>query len=295
VGEPTNPGAQSIRSLMVRAWGIDGGWMWLAAVAVVFVLTCLQLRTAMKHKNNSAAMALAGISACLVSPFSWYHHWVWVFPLAIVVLISVNQALGKRLRGVIGAQVAALVSFAAMCIVLLPYVSAAFWLEAANRSLNHWDFQPWAMLFFTGSGILYIAFYALWGFIPGTQPSKDEPHAGQHAAQPAAQPQHHAPLQQGQPQHSQAQRTRAAGAPAPRARHLAGTACAIAANSGQSPHSPRTPGPTASSAPRIACTSTSCAPAQRKSCPSWCTCTAAASLWARPTCSCCAGLSSPPA
>ncbi|MDK4266766.1 glycosyltransferase 87 family protein [Corynebacterium accolens] len=223
VGEHTNPGAQSIRSLMVRAWGIDGGWMWLAAVAVVFILTCLALRTAMKHKNNSAAMALAGISACLVSPFSWYHHWVWVFPLAIVVLISVNQALGKRLRGVIGAQVAALVSFAAMCIVLLPYVSAAFWLEAANRSLNHWDFQPWAMLFFTGSGILYIAFYALWGFIPGTQPSEDDlhgdPHGGQHTAQHAAQPQHHAPLQQGQPQHaqpqhSQAQRTRAAGAPA---------------------------------------------------------------------------------
>ena len=42
------------------------------------------------------------MTACLVSPFSWYHHWVWVFPLAIVVLISVNQALGKRLRGVIG-------------------------------------------------------------------------------------------------------------------------------------------------------------------------------------------------
>ena len=79
------------------------------------------------------------------------------------------------------------------------------------------------MLFFTGSGILYIAFYALWGFIPGTQPSEDDlhgdPHGGQHAGQHAAQSQHHAPVQQGQPQHaqpqhSQAQRTRAAGAPA---------------------------------------------------------------------------------
>ncbi|MER0093097.1 glycosyltransferase 87 family protein [Corynebacterium sp. KPL2838] len=190
VGEHTNPGAQSIRSVMVRAWGIDGGWMWLAAVAVVFVLTCLALRTAMKHKNNSAAMSIAGISACLVSPFSWYHHWVWIFPLAIVVLISVNQALGKRLRGVIGAQVTALISFAAMCVVLLPFVSAAFWLEASNRSLNHVDFQPWALLFFTGSGILYIAFYALWGFIPGTQPSEEDAPSGRHAAQRAAQPQH---------------------------------------------------------------------------------------------------------
>lgn len=217
VGEHTNPGAQSIRSIMVRAWGIDGGWMWLAAVAVVFVLTCLALRTAMKHKNNSAAMSLAGISACLVSPFSWYHHWVWVFPLAIVVLISVNQALGKRLRGVIGAQVAALISFAAMCVVLLPYVSAAFWLEGSNRSLNQLDFQPWAMLLFTASGILYIAFYALWGFIPGTQPSEEDAPRGRHAAQRAAQPQyaqqHRAQQpQHAQPQHAQPQRTQTAGA-----------------------------------------------------------------------------------
>ncbi|ERS50732.1 MULTISPECIES: glycosyltransferase 87 family protein [unclassified Corynebacterium] len=217
VGEHTNPGAQSIRSVMVRAWGIDGGWMWLAAVAVVFVLTCLALRTAMKHKNNSAAMSLAGICACLVSPFSWYHHWVWVFPLAIVVLISVNQALGKRLHGVIGAQVAALISFAAMCVVLLPFVSAAFWLEGSNRSLNQLDFQPWAMLLFTASGILYIAFYALWGFIPGTQPSEEDARGGRHAAQRAAQPQHaqqHRAQQpqHAQPQHAQPQRTQTAGA-----------------------------------------------------------------------------------
>jgi hypothetical protein len=212
VGEHTNPGAQSIRSLMVRAWGIDGGWMWLAAVAVVFVLTCLALRTAMKHKNNSAAMSLAGICACLVSPFSWYHHWVWVFPLAIVVLISVNQALGKRLHGVIGAQVAALISFAAMCVVLLPFVSAAFWLEGSNRSLNQLDFQPWAMLLFTASGILYIAFYALWGFIPGTQPSEEDARGGRHAAQRAAQPQHAQQHRAQQPQHAQPQRTQTAGA-----------------------------------------------------------------------------------
>ena len=103
VGEHTNPGAQSIRSVMVRAWGIDGGWIWLAAVVVVFILTCLALRTAMKHRNNSAALALAGISSCLVSPFSWYHHWVWTVPLAVVVLVAVNQRLGKRLPGILQA------------------------------------------------------------------------------------------------------------------------------------------------------------------------------------------------
>lgn len=173
VGEHTNPGAQSIRSVMVRAWGIDGGWVWLAAVVVVFILTCLALRTAMKHRNNSAALALAGISSCLVSPFSWYHHWVWTVPLAVVVLVSVNQALGRRLHGFLGAQLAGFVSVLAMCAVTMPFISAAVWLSAASRSLNHWDLQPWGMLAFTGAGVIYIAFYAVWGFIPGTQPAKE--------------------------------------------------------------------------------------------------------------------------
>lgn len=191
VGEHTNPGAQSIRSVMVRAWGIDGGWFWLAAVAVVFVLTCLALRTAMKHRNNSAALALAGISSCLVSPFSWYHHWVWTVPLAVVVMVSVNQALGKRLTGFLGAQFSGLVSVLAMCAVTMPFISAAVWLSAASRSLNHWELQPWGMLAFTGAGVLYIAFYAVWGFIPGTQPAEETtvPGSPQQLAQPSvAQP-----------------------------------------------------------------------------------------------------------
>lgn len=188
VGEHTNPGAQSIRSVMVRAWGIDGGWVWLAAVVMVFILTCLALRTAMKHRNNSAALALAGISSCLVSPFSWYHHWVWTVPLAVVVLVSVNQALGRRLHGFLGAQFAGFVSVLAMCAVTMPFISAPVWLSAASRSLNHWDLQPWGMLAFTGAGVIYIAFYAVWGFIPGTQPAEETIGFGnpQQPAQPAA-------------------------------------------------------------------------------------------------------------
>lgn len=185
VGEHTNPGAQSIRSVMVRAWGIDGGWVWLAAVVVVFILTCLALRTAMKHRNNSAALALAGISSCLVSPFSWYHHWVWTVPLAVVVLVSVNQTLGRRLHGFLGAQFAGFVSVLAMCAVTMPFISAPVWLSAASRSLNHWDLQPWGMLAFTGAGVIYIAFYAVWGFIPGTQPAKETTTPGS-PQQPAA-------------------------------------------------------------------------------------------------------------
>ena len=40
---------------------------------------------------------------------------------------------------------------------------------------------------FTGAGVLFIAFYAVWGFIPGTQPEEEAPAPGRHhlPAQPA--------------------------------------------------------------------------------------------------------------
>ena len=43
------------------------------------------------------------------------------------------------------------------------------------------------MLAFTGAGVLFIAFYAVWGFIPGTQPEEEAPAPGRHhlPAQPA--------------------------------------------------------------------------------------------------------------
>ena len=62
----------------------------------------------------------------------------------------------------------------------MPFISAPVWLSAASRSLNHWDLQPWGMLAFTGAGVLFIAFYAVWGFIPGTQPEEEAPAPGRH-------------------------------------------------------------------------------------------------------------------
>ena len=51
VGEHANPGAKSLRSLMFRELGIDGGIWWLLAVIAVFALTCLALRTAYLSGN----------------------------------------------------------------------------------------------------------------------------------------------------------------------------------------------------------------------------------------------------
>ena len=169
VGDHTNPGAQSIRSILEREFNIEGGLWWILAIVVVFALTCIAVSLACKRHNGTIAMALTGISSCLISPFSWYHHWVWVLPLLLALMLTVNQWLGQRLPGILGAQVAGLVSFVTMIIFALPFVAKQAWEGTAYQHLD--DFGTLGALAFTGTGIIFIAGYALTGLLR-TRPSE---------------------------------------------------------------------------------------------------------------------------
>ncbi|WP_276879055.1 hypothetical protein [Lawsonella clevelandensis] len=37
-------------------------------------------------RNNTLMMALGRLGACLLSPFSWHHHYVWIVPLLLVMV-----------------------------------------------------------------------------------------------------------------------------------------------------------------------------------------------------------------
>ncbi|WP_308606377.1 glycosyltransferase 87 family protein [uncultured Corynebacterium sp.] len=166
VGEHANPGAKSLRSLMFRELGIDGGIWWILAVIVVFALTCLALRTAYLRGNRSAAFALTGLSTCLVSPFSWYHHFVWTIPFIVMVFVSVNQAVSSRVSGKGGEQLAGLASVAALFVLSLPFMSVPVWFTMSSANLDAIrSFQPWATSLWTLSCLAFIVVYAVWGFI----------------------------------------------------------------------------------------------------------------------------------
>ena len=166
VGEHANPGAKSLRSLMFRVLGIDGGIWWILAVIVVFALTCLALRTAYLRGNRSAAFALTGLSTCLVSPFSWYHHFVWTIPFIVMVFVSVNQAVSSRVSGKGGEQLAGLASVAALFVLSLPFMSVPVWFTMSSANLDAIrSFQPWATSLWTLSCLAFIVVYAVWGFI----------------------------------------------------------------------------------------------------------------------------------
>lgn len=84
VGQHANAGAQSLRSVLERVFQAEG--LWIPAVLITMVIICVGIWLALKNQDMAWAMIIAGFGACLVSPFTWFHHWVWIVPLAAVLI-----------------------------------------------------------------------------------------------------------------------------------------------------------------------------------------------------------------
>ncbi|MCQ9336817.1 hypothetical protein NQ011_08985, partial [Corynebacterium phoceense] len=126
-----------------------------------FCLTLAANFVATRRGNQALVFAFTGISSCMVSPFAWFHHFVWVVPLAVVILLGANQWLGERLPG----WAAALGSMVALCVCAMPWISAAFWFDASYHNLDDWASpQPLMSLLFPFAGGAYMFIYAVSGF-----------------------------------------------------------------------------------------------------------------------------------
>ncbi|MCP1388121.1 glycosyltransferase 87 family protein [Corynebacterium sp. TA-R-1] len=85
VGFADNPGAQAIRQVLEREFGIESTPLWLALAAAVTALAAYAAHIALRRSNTTLALAIIGMASCLVSPFSWHHHWVWIVPFGVAV------------------------------------------------------------------------------------------------------------------------------------------------------------------------------------------------------------------
>nr|VDG62046.1 Polyprenol-phosphate-mannose-dependent alpha-(1-2)-phosphatidylinositol pentamannoside mannosyltransferase [Streptococcus thermophilus] len=131
IGVHTNPGAQSLRSILIRVYGVDSTTVWAAIVFAMLVLLTWAVWLCVKHDNIPAAVGLTGIGACMVSPFSWYHHWVWIVPFGVAVFVAANRAAAAYAQNnPVRWQVAGVLSVGAMLLVITPYCAtnvAAGW------------------------------------------------------------------------------------------------------------------------------------------------------------------------
>ncbi len=83
IGNTYNPANQSLAGMLARLGGglpAVHGW-WIFSVLVTG-LGGLAVAAALHRRGHRlASLACCGITALLVSPMSWTHHWVWVVPL----------------------------------------------------------------------------------------------------------------------------------------------------------------------------------------------------------------------
>ncbi|PBC47781.1 glycosyl transferase [Rhodococcus sp. ACS1] len=87
IADDAHPSNQSLRGTLTRLTdGQAPPWLWLilaGAVAVVGLVVSVRLYG---RGERLLSVVLGGLTAAVVSPFSWSHHWVWLVPLMVYLM-----------------------------------------------------------------------------------------------------------------------------------------------------------------------------------------------------------------
>ncbi|MFF8903738.1 glycosyltransferase 87 family protein [Streptomyces olivaceoviridis] len=86
VGHAEDTANQALRGVLARLLHTPepGGALWTACVAVVAVLGLAVAVRAELRGQRAWAVCVCAVTALLVSPVSWTHHWVWCVPLVLL-------------------------------------------------------------------------------------------------------------------------------------------------------------------------------------------------------------------
>ncbi len=113
VGQMLN---QSERGLLTRLAGSvsSGQWLWLAAGLVTALAGLAAAAVLHRAGHTFAGLMVCALTALLVSPISWDHHWVWVAPGLAVLVDAAARATRRAARaGWLAAAAVVVVAFAA--------------------------------------------------------------------------------------------------------------------------------------------------------------------------------------
>ncbi|MYS78981.1 glycosyltransferase 87 family protein [Embleya scabrispora] len=93
IGLAQFPGNQSVHGAVTRQFGAQSppGWLWPLLAVLVAALGMTLAVVAARRGAALTGMGLCALTALLVSPISWTHHWVWALPLVIVLVDRVRR------------------------------------------------------------------------------------------------------------------------------------------------------------------------------------------------------------
>lgn len=84
IAPDTQPANQSLRGAIAHLSGHQvPQWLWLLLAVPVAIGGLLLAAALYNHGEKLLTVTLAGLTSCVVSPFSWNHHWVWFLPLFV--------------------------------------------------------------------------------------------------------------------------------------------------------------------------------------------------------------------
>ena len=134
-GNPAYAANQSIEAVLARA-GIAphspaGLGLWLAASAMVMLLTCAGMQHAFDRGHAAWALSLNALAGLLVSPISWSHHWVWgETAMLVLACLSLSHQRPAWRRAGLTLAVVGVVLFAA---------SPQWWFPLAGLRWSWWE------------------------------------------------------------------------------------------------------------------------------------------------------------
>ncbi|MFC8089510.1 glycosyltransferase 87 family protein [Streptomyces sp. NPDC057301] len=91
---------QSLQGILARL-DVSGREVWAVVVLVVLGVWVARTRRAVVAGDWTAAFALTGLTACLVSPITWVHHLVWLLPSFAVLVRAGHLRIAGALYAVL--------------------------------------------------------------------------------------------------------------------------------------------------------------------------------------------------
>lgn len=91
---------QSLQGVLARLGETDRA-VWAVAVLLTLCVWAVRARRAVVAEDWTAAFALTGLTACLVSPITWVHHLVWLLPSFAVLVRAGHPRIAGALYAVL--------------------------------------------------------------------------------------------------------------------------------------------------------------------------------------------------
>ncbi|MEU8713063.1 glycosyltransferase 87 family protein [Streptomyces sp. NPDC048663] len=90
---------QSLQGVLARLGHPDKP-LWASAVLITLAVWAWRTRKAVAAEDWTAAFALTGLAACLVSPITWVHHLVWTLPAFVLLARAGHPRIAGALYAV---------------------------------------------------------------------------------------------------------------------------------------------------------------------------------------------------